>query len=153
MTCGEAPRRHGWTQLGKLVRLDPGRGPGADFERMCVHQMLFLPKVKTRGSEQAVLRHRQLKIRSKSVPGPLPGSKRTSFPRRVQPWRRGGPPRAKKPRTPILEARTSKVDLKPKAHAKTDGYCELYSRAARYRSPSAHFICITGNHNHSIGGL
>ena len=31
-------------------------------------------------------------IRSKWVPGPLPGSKRTSLLRHVQPWRRGGPP-------------------------------------------------------------
>jgi len=35
-------------------------------------------------------------IHPKSVPGPFPESKRTSFPSRVQPWRRGGSPRAQK---------------------------------------------------------
>ena len=34
MAFGGPPRRHGWTQLGKLVRLDPGRGPGDAFERI-----------------------------------------------------------------------------------------------------------------------
>eukprot|EP00959_Pyramimonas_sp_CCMP1952_P314589 6585205-Pyramimonas_sp.AAC.1 len=38
-------------------------------------------------------------IRSKSTPGPLPGSNLTRFSSRVRPWRRGGPPRAKKSRT------------------------------------------------------
>ena len=32
MAFGGARRRHGRTQRGKLVRLDPGRGPGTDFE-------------------------------------------------------------------------------------------------------------------------
>ena len=27
LALGGAPRRHGWTQRGKLMRLDPGRGP------------------------------------------------------------------------------------------------------------------------------
>ena len=35
-------------------------------------------------------------IRSKWVLGPLPGSKRTSFPSWVRPWRRGGPPEGQK---------------------------------------------------------
>ena len=48
------------------------------------------------------------KIRSKRVPGPLPGSNRTNFSRWVQPWRRGGPPKAGRPRTPIPEVRTSR---------------------------------------------
>ena len=34
LAFGGAPRRHGWTKLHKLVRLDPGRGPAAHFERM-----------------------------------------------------------------------------------------------------------------------
>ena len=41
-------------------------------------------------------------IHSKPVPRPFPGSKRTSFPSRVQPWRRGRP-KARQPRTTILE--------------------------------------------------
>ena len=32
LAFGGSPRRHGWPQLGKAVRLDPGRGPGTDFE-------------------------------------------------------------------------------------------------------------------------
>ena len=49
------------------------------------------------------------KIRSKRVAGSLPGSKRTSFSSRVQPWRQGGSPRARKPRTSILEVRGSNI--------------------------------------------
>ena len=45
-------------------------------------------------SEQGGLRHWEFEIGSKSVPGPLPGSKRTRFSRCVRPWRRGGPPKA-----------------------------------------------------------
>ena len=32
LAFGGPPRRHGWMQLEKLVSLDPGRGPGVDFE-------------------------------------------------------------------------------------------------------------------------
>ena len=32
MAFGGPPRRHGCTQRRKLVRLDPGRGPGTGFE-------------------------------------------------------------------------------------------------------------------------
>ena len=35
---GEPPLRHGWTRLGKLVRLDSGKGPGTDFEWISVGQ-------------------------------------------------------------------------------------------------------------------
>ena len=45
LALGGSPRRHGWTQLEKRVSLDPGRGPGADFERICAHQRSLLPKV------------------------------------------------------------------------------------------------------------
>ena len=38
-----APRRHGWTQLRKPVRLDPGRGPGTDFEPIFSFQCLNSP--------------------------------------------------------------------------------------------------------------
>ena len=31
---GGPPRRHGWTQLEKLVRLGPGTNPGTDSEWM-----------------------------------------------------------------------------------------------------------------------
>ena len=34
LAVGDPPRRHGGTQLGKLVRLDPRRGPGTNFERI-----------------------------------------------------------------------------------------------------------------------
>ena len=34
MAFGGPPRRHGRMQLEKLVRLDPGKGPGARFERI-----------------------------------------------------------------------------------------------------------------------
>ena len=34
LAFGGAPRRHGWTKLHKLVRLDPGRGLAAHFERI-----------------------------------------------------------------------------------------------------------------------
>ena len=34
LAFGGPPRRRGWTRLGKLVRLDPGRGPGTRFERI-----------------------------------------------------------------------------------------------------------------------
>ena len=70
LALGGPPRRHGWTQLEKLVRLDPGRGPGTRFEQVL-------------------------------------------GPRRVQPRRRGGPPKARKPRTSILEVRTSKFGVTP----------------------------------------
>ena len=36
LAFGCPPRRHGWTRLGKLVRLEPGRGPGTYFERIFV---------------------------------------------------------------------------------------------------------------------
>ena len=45
LAFGGPPRRHGWMQLEKLVSLDPGRGPGVDFERICAHQGSLLPKV------------------------------------------------------------------------------------------------------------
>ena len=32
LALGGHPRRHGCTQREKLVRVDPGRGPGTDFE-------------------------------------------------------------------------------------------------------------------------
>ena len=34
LAFGGPPRRHGCTQREKLVRLDPGRHPGTDFERI-----------------------------------------------------------------------------------------------------------------------
>ena len=34
LAFGGPPRRHGRTQRGKLVRLDPGTGPGTDFEQI-----------------------------------------------------------------------------------------------------------------------
>ena len=34
LALGGPPRRHGWTQLETLVRLDPGKGPGSAFERI-----------------------------------------------------------------------------------------------------------------------
>ena len=43
MAFGGAPRRHGCTQREKLVRLDPGRGPGTDFEPICSFRCLNSP--------------------------------------------------------------------------------------------------------------
>ena len=43
MAFGGLARRHGWTRLGKLVRLDHGRGPGTDFERIFSVQCLNSP--------------------------------------------------------------------------------------------------------------
>ena len=34
LAFGRPPRRHGCTQRERLVRLDPGRGPGTDFDQM-----------------------------------------------------------------------------------------------------------------------
>jgi hypothetical protein len=36
LALGGPPRRHGWTRLGKLVRLDPGRFPGTRLSRFGV---------------------------------------------------------------------------------------------------------------------
>ena len=38
---GGAPRRHGWTQLGQLVRFDPGRRPGTDSKPPMSHTALL----------------------------------------------------------------------------------------------------------------
>ena len=43
MAFGGAPRRHGWTHLGKLVRLEPRSGLGADFEPISSFQCLNSP--------------------------------------------------------------------------------------------------------------
>ena len=43
LAFGGPPRRHGCTQREKLVRLDPGRGPGTDFEPIFSFQCLNSP--------------------------------------------------------------------------------------------------------------
>ena len=58
------------------------------------------------GYMQCVMPTPRPRSRSKRVPGPLPGSKRTSFPSRVQPRRRGGP-ESLEPGSSRLEDRTS----------------------------------------------
>ena len=61
LALGGSPRRHGLTQLEKRVSLDPGRGPGADSERICAHPGSFLPK--------ATLARRRLHIGPPSAGG------------------------------------------------------------------------------------
>ena len=43
LAFGGPPRRHGCTQREKRVRLDPGRGPGTDFEPIFSFQCLNSP--------------------------------------------------------------------------------------------------------------
>ena len=43
LALGGRPRRHGRTQREKRVRLDPGRGPGTDFEPIFSFQCLNSP--------------------------------------------------------------------------------------------------------------
>ena len=58
-----------------------------------------------RGGSEISLAPGSVNIHSESVPGFVPGPKRTSFSSCVQPWRGAGPPKARKPRTSILEVR------------------------------------------------
>ena len=98
---------------------DPSRGPDAQvFRASCSRGDEEGPRrpenLEPRSSRREVRRLGVNQPRSKWVPGPLLGFKRISFSSCVQPWRRGGPPKAKKPRTSILEVRTPKIDLTSK---------------------------------------
>ena len=93
---------HPWAALG------PSRGRGAPTGPQWAPPRTAPTAVRGQPKDQ-----NPLKIRSKWVPGPLPGSKRTIFSRWLQPRRRGVPPRARKPRISILEVRTSNFGLNP----------------------------------------